>query len=231
MGATTGTISKKKLFMKALIRLILGMVLMGAFVFVSAGTLEYLNGWLFMVTLFSPMLFSFAYLMRKDPELLEKRMNLREKQAEQKKFQLLGIPFYFLPLIISGLDFRYGWSDVPLWLSAVFCITVLLGYALFIMVLKENSYASRIVEIQEGQKVIDTGLYSHVRHPMYSAVILMFAFYPLVLGSYYGMIPALFMPILLMYRAVNEEKMLIEGLPGYDEYIKKVKYRIIPHIW
>jgi protein-S-isoprenylcysteine O-methyltransferase Ste14 len=231
MSASGNSISKKKLFIKTLIFYAFSILLIGIMVFLPAGTLNYLNGWLFMAVLFIPMTFAFGYLYRNDPKLLQKRINYKERQASQKKLQKFSIPVYFLPIILAGLDFRFGWSKVPFWFVIVSLLVILSGYLMFLEVLKENSYASRTVEVQAGQKVIDTGLYSFVRHPMYLSVLIMYIFYPLALGSFYAVIPALSLPFILSYRIMEEEKLLMDELPGYREYMKKVKYRLLPYIW
>ncbi len=204
---------------------------MAAVIFIPAGTLKYINGWLFMLVIFAPMTFVFVYLYNNDPELLRKRINFKERQAKQRKYQKLATPLYFSTIIASGLDFRFGWSKVPFWLVIVSLIIILCGYLIFFEVLRENSYASRTIQVQAGQKVIDSGLYSFVRHPMYLSVLIMYLFYPLALGSYYALIPALSIPVFLVYRIKDEEKFLMDELPGYIDYCKRVKYRLLPYIW
>jgi len=223
--------SNKDLLIKILIRFVIVLFLMAAVIFIPAGTLKYINGWLFMLVIFIPMTFAFVYLYNNDPELLRKRINFKERQAKQRKYQKLATPLYFSTIIVSGLDFRFGWSKVPFWLVIISLIIILCGYLMFFEVLRENSYASRTIQIQAGQKVIDTGLYSFVRHPMYLSVLIMYLFYPLALGSYYALIPALSMPVFLVYRIKDEEKFLMDELPGYIDYRKRVKYRLLPFIW
>jgi len=223
--------SNKDLLIKILIRFVIVLFLMAAVIFIPAGTLKYINGWLFMLVIFIPMTFAFVYLYNNDPELLRKRINFKERQANQRKYQKLATPLYFSTIIVSGLDFRFGWSKVPFWLVIISLIIILCGYLMFFEVLRENSYASRTIQIQAGQKVIDTGLYSLVRHPMYLSVLIMYLFYPLALGSYYALIPALSMPVFLVYRIKDEEKFLMDELPGYIDYRKRVKYRLLPFIW
>jgi len=223
--------SNKDLLIKTLIRFVIVLFLMAAVIFIPAGTLKYINGWLFMLVIFIPMTFAFVYLYNNDPELLRKRINFKERQANQRKYQKLATPLYFSTIIVSGLDFRFGWSKVPFWLVIISLIIILCGYLMFFEVLRENSYASRTIQIQAGQKVIDTGLYSLVRHPMYLSVLIMYLFYPLALGSYYALIPALSMPVFLVYRIKDEEKFLMDELPGYIDYRKRVKYRLLPFIW
>lgn len=203
----------------------------GALIFIPAGSLRFWNGWLLMAVLFAPWFFSIFYLAVKDPELLEKRLKLKEKDRTQMSLQVLSFIFYIVVLVIPGLDHRYGWSRVPVWLVWLSAAVVLAGFILCIIVMRQNRYASRVIEIQDGQKLIDTGLYAVVRHPMYMSLIILFIFCPLVLGSFYGLIPTVSIPLLLVIRILNEEKFLREGLPGYLEYTRKVRFRMIPHIW
>jgi protein-S-isoprenylcysteine O-methyltransferase Ste14 len=177
------------------------------------------------------LFFVLILLSVKDPDLLAKRLNTKEREKPQKIYVLFSIFICLITYVIPGLDFRFHWSRVPIllvWLSAAGMLT---GYFLFVVVMRQNSYASRVIEIQQGQKLIDTGLYSVVRHPMYMAATLLFGFSPLVLGSFYGLLPAVFIPIALVIRIMNEEKVLREGLPGYEAYMQKVRFRLIPYIW
>ncbi len=207
------------------------LIIVSAFLFIPAGTINYWNAWLFMASLFVPVLFVTAYLIKKDPELLAKRMNAKEKEKEQKLIiKLSVIPFVFA-FLIPGFDYRYQWSAVPLWLVIISVFVMLTGYGMFFVVMKQNSYASRIIEIQENQKVIDFGLYSFVRHPMYLSNILMYVSVPFVLGSFYAIIPMLMFTFVFYFRIQNEEKILKEGLEGYSDYMKRVKYRLIPFVW
>lgn len=223
--------SQKKQVNMALGRLIPGILIISALLFIPSGSVNYWNAWLFMGVLFIPMIFVFIYLFIRDPELLNKRMNTKEKETTQKIVVLL-ISFLFLSsFIIAALDYRFGWSEVPVFLVILSALIFLTGYFLFFIVIRQNSYASRVVEIQEKQKVIETGLYSVVRHPMYLATILMFMFMPLVLGSFYAIIPLLIFPFQMNTRMKNEEEVLERGLDGYNKYKKKVKYKIIPYIW
>ncbi len=222
---------KNKLISKALTRFIPGIIIISAILFIPAGSVKFWNAWLFMGVLFIPMLFVIIYLKIRDPELLDKRMNTNEKEKTQKKVVLLTSVVFLSAFIIAGLDYRFEWSVVPLPLEIFSALIVLIGYILFFIVMSQNSYASRVVEIQEKQKVIDTGLYGIVRHPMYSAAILMFMFMPLVLGSFYALIPLLIFPFQMSTRMKNEEEILEKGLEGYIEYKKKVRYKIIPFLW
>ncbi len=216
---------------KVLIRFFLVFIFIGILIFLPAGTLKFFNGWLFVAGLLIPMTFTLIYLLIKDPELLEKRIKIKEKENAQKKYIKLSILLFVIAYIIPGLDFRFKWSSVPMWLVMVSLLTMICGYIGFIIVMLQNRYASRIIEIQNEQKLIDTGLYSFVRHPMYLSAIILYVASALVLGSYYTLIPMLLLPFLLAYRIKNEEKVLIKGLPGYEEYTKRVKYRMIPFIW
>ena len=221
----------KRLLTKVISRFILALIFVGFLLFISAGTFKFINAWIFIVGLFIPMIFTLIFLYKKDPELLEKRLNMQEKENEQKKYIKLSMFFYIIAYIVPGLDFRFHWSEVPVWLAIAALILMILGYVMFVMVMIQNRYASRIIEIQHEQRLIDTGLYSIVRHPMYTAAIILFLSSSLVLGSYYALIPMLFLPILLAFRIINEEKVLLSGLPGYDAYIKKVRFRLIPYLW
>ena len=220
-----------QLINRALARFIPGIIIISAILFIPAGSIRFWNAWLFMGVLFIPMLFVIIYLIIRDPELLYKRMNTNEKEKTQKKVVLLTSVVFLSAFIISGLDYRFGWSDLPLLLVILSALMVLTGYILFFLVMQQNSYASRVVEIQEKQKVIDTGLYGIVRHPMYFAAILMFMFMPLVLGSFFALIPLLIFPFQMSKRMKNEEEILEKGLDGYIQYKEKVRYKIIPFLW
>ena len=206
-------------------------IVIGLMLFLPAGSFGYWQGWLFMLTVFLPVLFVVSYFLNHDPALLERRMRHKEKESNQKWIvQITGLMF-FIGILVPGLDYRYGWSHVPVWLVIASNLLMLLGYLLVFLVIKENSYTSRIVEVQKGQKVIATGPYSVVRHPMYAGVILMYLTMPLALGSYWALL--FFIPTIpmIMFRALDEERVLLKGLKGYKEYCQKVKYRLIPWIW
>ena len=207
------------------------MLIMGATLFIPAGTLDFWEGWLFFSALFIPMFFVFIYMIRHERQLLEKRLNIKERREEQKFIQLFNTFLFFLCMVIAGLDRRYGWSYVPFWLVIASDMMMLIGYYFFIKTMLHNEYASRVIEVQKGQKIIDTGPYAVVRHPMYAAGILMYMFIPVALGSFWAMIPLLLIPVMLVFRLLDEEKALIKGLKGYKQYMKKVKYRLIPWIW
>lgn len=220
-----------KLLIGALTKFICGIALVGAMLFLPAWTFDYFGAWLFLGILFIPMLIMGIVMLLKAPQLLEKRLASKEKELAQKGVVAISALMFLGGFILSALDFRFGWSSVPLWLTIVASILFLLGYAMYAEVMRENAYLSRTVEVQEGQTVISTGLYGLVRHPMYLATLLMFLPMPLVLGSFWGLIPFAIYPVVIIIRIVNEEKVLCEGLSGYSEYRKKVKYRIIPFIW
>ena len=224
-------ITTPKLIKQVIIKVIFSLLFICLLLFVPAGTLNYWTGWLFIGALFIPMFFVMLYLLRNDPDLLQKRMKTKEKEEIQKVYLSLSIVICILTFAIPGLDFRYQWSEVPGWLVILATGIMIGGYFMFFTVMKQNSYASRVIEIQKGQKLIDTGLYGVVRHPMYLAATLMYGVMPLVLGSYWGLIPVILLPLLLVIRILNEEKVLKNNLPGYEEYMKKVKYRLIPFIW
>lgn len=222
---------KWKLFFNAITKFLVGIVLIGALLFIPAGTLQYWNGWLFMGILFVPMIFLGAILLFKAPNLLEKRLKSKEKESEQKIVILLSLFVFVGGFVLSALDFRFDWSNLPVWVVILAAVIMLVSYGLYAEVMRENTYLSRTVEVQENQKVIDTGLYGVVRHPMYFATTIMFLSFPLVLGSWIAFFVFLIYPILLVKRIKNEEIVLEQGLPGYKEYKQKVKYRMIPFIW
>jgi len=223
--------SAKQLLWAVSIRLTLGVIAIGVLLFGSAGSLRYWNGWLFLVALFAPMTFALAYFFKKDRSLLEKRLRLREKQTEQRTYVKLSVVWFLISFLVPGFDYRFGWSEVPIWLVVASVVVTIIGYALFMVVMAQNTFASRVVEIQQNQRVIETGLYSVVRHPMYMAAMIMYMAWPLVLGSYYALIPMLLLPALLVYRIKNEEEVLRAGLAGYTEYAEHVRYRLIPFVW
>lgn len=220
-----------KLLFHALVKFVLGLVLIGLLLFLPAFTFDYFGAWLFLGLLFIPMLIMGTVLFIKAPALLEKRLNNREKEKAQQGVIALSGLLFPVGFVLSALDFRFGWSRVPLWLVAVASFLFLIGYAMYAEVMRENAYLSRVVEVQEGQKVISTGLYGIVRHPMYLATLLMFLPLPLILGSFWGLIPFALYPVVTVIRILNEEKVLTEGLDGYAEYKNKVKYRLIPFVW
>ena len=221
----------KKLFWQAILKFLLGVVLVGVLVFLPAGTLSYANGWILMGILFLPMFAAGLVMMRKNPELLKKRLNAKEKMREQGLIIKLSGLMFIVGFVVSGLDYRFGWTKLPLGLSIGAAVIFLFAYLLYADVLKENAYLSRTIEVQENQKVVDTGLYGVVRHPMYSVTLMLFLSMPIILGSLFALIVFLAYPFLIMQRLKYEEKFLEEELAGYREYKQKVKYRLIPFIW
>ena len=220
-----------KLLLRSLVKYIVGIAMLGVMLFLPAGTFRYPNGWLFVILLSVPMLLMGIVMLFKAPKLLESRLDNKEKMGTQK-FVVLGFAVVFLgTFVLSAFDFRFGWSRVPTVLVIVASVLFLIGYGLYAEVSRENAYLSRTVEVQEGQKVIDTGLYRMVRHPMYFATLFMFLPLPLILGSFWGLIPVAFYLPLIIFRLLDEEKFLTESLEGYAEYKKKVKYRLIPFIF
>ena len=220
-----------KLFVQALVKFFSGLILMGLILFLPAGTFKYWQGWILIGILFVPMFVAGLILMKKNPELLKKRLNAKEEEKEQKIVILLSGIMFLAAFIVAGLNFRFGWIVLPMWATYIAAAVFLGAYALYAEVLRENEYLSRTIEVQKDQKVVDTGLYGVVRHPMYMTTLLLFLAMPMVLGSVISFaIMLLYVPIIVM-RIRNEEKVLAKGLPGYEEYMKKVKYRIIPFIW
>ena len=219
------------LIRKLLVRLSFVPLFIIVFTLLPAGTLNYWEVYVYFGILIVPMLFVLMYFLRKDPRFLERRSKGAEKVKEQKLIQLINLPVFIAAFIIPGLDKRFGWSDIPVEVIIITDIVILLGYLIIFIVFRENSYASRIIEIDKEQKVISTGLYSIIRHPMYLGVLIMYLPTPLALGSYWGLIPMGLLPVALVFRILNEEKVLSEKLEGYKEYCRKTKYRLIPYIW
>ncbi len=220
-----------KLLTEGLIKLSVGLALIGVMLFLPAGTFNYPGAWLFLAILFIPMLAMGSVMLIKSPELLKKRLNGKEKQKEQKGVIALSGLIFPLGFVLSAFDFRFGWSRVPLWLTLAAALSFLVGYGMYAEVMRENAYLSRTIEVQENQKVVSSGLYAVVRHPMYLATLFMFLPLPLILTSFVGLIPfSLYLPLIIV-RIIGEEKVLSEGLDGYSEYKEKVKYRLIPFVW
>ena len=220
-----------KLFLQAIIKYVFGVLIIGALLFIPANSFKYWNGWLFMGLLFIPMFIAGIILMIKNPELLRKRLNAKEKESEQKQIVLFSGLMFLSGFIIAGLNYRYKWIEISNIVVIISSILFLIAYILYAEVLRENTYLSRTIEVQENQKVIDTGLYGIVRHPMYAVTILLFLTMPLILGSIISFIIFLIYPIIIGKRIKNEEKVLEKELKGYIDYKKKVKYRLIPFIW
>lgn len=219
------------LLIKAITAFLLGLLTTGAMLFLPAGTLAYYGAWLFVFLLFTPIFIVGIVLFLRNPALLHKRLEMRERDKEQRGVVSLSGLLLVFSLVLSGFDFRFGWSLVPNAVVVLASVLLLVGYVLYAEVLRENVYLSRVVEVQEGQIVIDTGLYGIVRHPMYLAVSLLYIAIPLVLGSWWALLPMSLCVLLLLVRIKNEELLLHQGLPGYTEYTKRVQYRMIPFLW
>ncbi|MCJ7681738.1 MAG: isoprenylcysteine carboxylmethyltransferase family protein [Candidatus Aminicenantes bacterium] len=203
----------------------------GLIFFLPAGSFRFWEAWVYMGLILIPMFFIVLYFLKKDPTLLERRMRTREKEKEQYFLHAFFGLFVVAGFLLPGFDFRWHWSQVPIWLIVAAEILVFLGYMIFFLVMRENSYLSRTVEVDKGQPVITTGPYRVVRHPMYTAVLLMFFFTPIALGSWWALIPMIPLPVILVLRILTEEKVLIKELSGYAEYRKTVRFRLIPYIW
>ena len=222
---------KKGLMTEAVLKFGLGIVLAAALVFLPAGTLRFPQGWLFMAVLFLPMLAAGIVLLAKRPQLLEQRLKQKEQQREQSLVVKLSGLMFFVGFILAGLDFRFGWTSLPDWVSCAAAGLFLLAYLLYAEVLRENPWLSRTVEVQEHQTVVDTGLYGIVRHPMYSATLLLFLSMPLILGSLVSFAVFLAYPLIIAKRILGEEALLKQELAGYEAYCQKVRWRLIPYIW
>ena len=220
-----------KLFFEAIIKFLLGIILVGLFIFLPAGTINYLNGIIFMIVLFVPMFIAGIIMMIFNPKLLASRLNAKEKQKEQSILIKLSGLMFIIGFILAGLDYRFNWFKLPLVVTYISSIIFIIGYLIFAEVLRENTYLSRTIKVYKDQQLIDKGLYGLVRHPMYFATILLFLSMPLILGSIFSFIIFLMYIPLIAIRAINEEKILEKELNGYTEYKEKVKYRIIPFIW
>ena len=220
-----------KLLFEAIVKFACGLLLVGLLIFLPAGTFHYVYGWLFAGLLFVPMLIAGFVMLFKSPEFLKKRLDAKEKQATQKGVLAFSGLMFIAGFIVAGLDFRFGWSYMPDWVVIAASALFLIAYGLYAEVMRENAYLSRTIKVEEGQKVVDTGLYGIVRHPMYAVTILLFLMIPLILGSWYALIAFAFYPAIIVVRLKDEEKLLTRELPGYAEYKQKVKYRIIPFIW
>ncbi|MBP5268117.1 MAG: isoprenylcysteine carboxylmethyltransferase family protein [Ruminococcus sp.] len=221
----------RKLMISAVTKFLAGLVLLALLIFLPAGTLAFTQGWIFMAVLFLPMLMIGIVLALKSPELLRKRLNSKEQENTQKGVVISSLLMFLAGFITAGLSFRFGWLRLPMWVSVTAAVIFLIGYAMYAEVLRENESLSRTVEVQEEQKVIDTGLYGVIRHPMYTATILMFCYAPLVLGSVISFVIFLAYAVIIVTRIGNEEKVLEQGLKGYTDYKKKVKYRLMPFVW
>lgn len=220
-----------KLLIEALVKFTCGLLLVGLLIFLPAGTLAYTYGWLFVALLFVPMLIAGFVMLAKSPEFLKKRLDAKEKQATQKGVLAFSGLMFIAGFVVAGLDFRFGWSNMPSWVVTTASALFLVAYALYAEVMRENAYLSRTIKVEDGQTVVDTGLYGIVRHPMYAVTILLFLMIPLVLGSWYALIAFAFYPAIIIVRLKDEEELLTRELSGYAEYKQRVKYRIIPFIW
>ena len=220
-----------KLLIEALTKFTCGLLLVVLLIFLPAGTIAYTYGWLFIDLLFVPMLIAGFVMLYKSPEFLKKRLDAKEKQGTQKGVVAFSGLMFIAGFVVAGLDYRFGWSTMPTWVVITASVLFLVTYALYAAVMRENAYLSRTIKVEEGQTVVDTGLYGIVRHPMYAVTILLFLMIPLVLGSWYALIAFAFYPAVIVVRLKNEEDLLTKELPGYAEYKQKVKYRIIPFIW
>lgn len=220
-----------KLFIQAFRKLIFTVVVLSVMLFIPAGTITYAGGWRFIGLLCGMMCILCVLLMFFNPELLRKRLQAKEKQAEQKSVVLYSGLMFIGVFVIAGLDFRYGWSHMPAWLIVVGCLLLMVSYAGFGEVLRENAFLSRTVEVQQGQQVVSTGLYGIVRHPMYSVISLLYLSIPFVLGSYWALLPLAFYPPIIVHRILAEERLLRKELTGYEEYTHQVRSRLLPGLW
>lgn len=220
-----------KLLINALTKFFCGLLLVVLLIFLPAGTLHYAKGWLLIGLLFVPMLIAGFVMLAKSPDFLAKRLDAKEKQGTQKGVVALSGLMFIVGFVVAGLDYRFSWSKMPLPVTIIASVLFLAAYALYAEVMRENAYLSRTVKVEEGQKVVDTGLYGIVRHPMYAVTILLFLMIPIVLGSWYSLIVFAFYPAIIIIRLKDEEDLLTRELSGYAEYKKKVRYRIIPFIW
>ena len=220
-----------KLFLSAILKFALGVVLIGALLFLPAWTLHYPQGWLLMGILFVPMFLAGLVMMAKNPSLLQSRLNAKEKEREQSLVVKLSGLMFLVGFVLAGLSFRFGWLMLPRWVSIVGAVLFLASYALYAEVLRENTWLSRTIEVQEGQQVVSTGLYGVVRHPMYAVTLVLFLSMPLVLGSVVAFVVFLAYPAIIVKRIRNEEEVLARDLSGYTEYMQQVKWRLVPFVW
>lgn len=220
-----------KLLINALTKFFCGLLLVGLLIFLPAGTLQFTYGWLLIGLLFGPMLIAGFVMLAKSPEFLKKRLDAKEKHATQKGVVAFSGLMFIAGFVVAGLDSRFGWSTMPTCVVIIASVLFLVAYALYAEVMRENAYLSRTIKVEEGQTVVDTGMYGIVRHPMYAVTILLFLMIPLVLGSWYALIVFAFYPAISIVRLKDEEALLTRELPGYAEYKQKVKYRIIPFVW
>ena len=222
---------KQSLLMQACAKFFAGVILVGLLLFLPAGTIVFPKGWLLMTVLFLPMFIGGFIMWRKAPELLRRRLKAKEEQAAQKNVIALSGLMFLAGFLLAGLNFRFRWSVLPSVVVAAACVVFLIGYSFFALVLRQNAYLSRTIQVEKGQTVVDTGLYGVVRHPMYTATLLMFLSMPLILGSWQAFLVFLAYPVLIVKRIKNEEAVLNQELQGYDAYCRKIRYRLIPYIW
>ena len=220
-----------KLLIEALTKFACGLLAVGLLIFLPAGTVAYTYGWLLIGLLFVPMLIAGFVMLHKSPAFLKKRLDAKEKQGTQKGVVAFSGLMFIVGFVVAGLDFRFGWSKMPAWVVVTASVLFLVAYGLYAEVMRENAYLSRTIGVEEGQKVVDTGLYGIVRHPMYAVTIVLFLMIPLVLGSWYALIAFAFYPAIIIVRLKDEEELLTRELAGYGQYKQKVKYRIIPFVW
>lgn len=220
-----------KLFFEAIFKFLLGVLLVGLLIFIPAGTINFFNGWLFMGLLFIPMFIAGIIMMIKSPNLLRSRLDAKEKESDQKMVVALSGLMFLSGFILAGLNYRFNWLELSNIVVIISSIVFLLSYILYAEVLRENAFLSRTIKVEKKQKLIDTGLYGIVRHPMYLATIFLFLSMPLILGSLFSFLVFLLYPFIIIKRLNNEEKVLEKDLKGYKEYKKKVKYKLIPFIW
>ena len=221
----------RKLFYQAIIKYLLGVLIVGSLLFIPANSFTYWNGWLFMGLLFIPMFIAGIVLMIKNHELLKKRLNAKEKENEQKLVLLFSGLMFVFGFIVAGLNYRFKWVELPNIVIIISSFLFIIAYILYAEVLRENKYLSRTIEIQENQKIIDTGLYGIIRHPMYAVTMLLFLVIPLILGSIISFVIFLIYPVIISKRIKNEEKVMEKELKGYSDYKRKVKYKILPFVW
>ena len=222
---------KKSLAKKIMVRFSLMPIVLGLLILLPAGTFNFWQFYLYLVVIVVPMTVVLIYFLRNDPKFIERRLRTKEKEKPQKIIQLVFSLFFFAGYVVAGFDKRFGWSDVPPSLVLLSDLLIFLGYTMVFFVFKQNSYASRIVEVEKNQEVISTGLYGFIRHPMYTGIIIMFIPTTIALGSWWGLIPVATIPVALVLRILNEEEVLGKELPGYKDYCRKIRYRLIPFVW
>ncbi|MBE6934765.1 MAG: isoprenylcysteine carboxylmethyltransferase family protein [Ruminococcaceae bacterium] len=220
-----------KLLINAITKFLCGLLMVGLLIFLPAGTFSYANGWLLVGLLFVPMLIAGLVMFFNSPQFLEKRLDAKEKQTAQKGVLAFSALMFIAGFVVAGLDHRFGWSQMPIAVVIAASVLFLAAYALYAEVMRENAYLSRTIKVEEGQKVVDTGLYGIVRHPMYMSTLLLFLMIPLILGSWYALIAFGCYPVIIIVRLKDEEELLTRELPGYAAYKQKVKYRILPFVW